>query len=214
MVVKDTMGVVLDKTVSTYNAANKLVRSEQFAPNGQSRGNVSTYEYDANMRKIRENQLEADTVKYYAAFEYTGSSDLPSVITLHSKSNGTDNIFNYSAMVYDANKNILSKTDDLNATQKRKKTFYTYDNKKQGFVIKYPGLGGISAFSAYGLSGIGGNNVLSIREENYNSAGAVTTTTTNSFTYEYDANGYPTKRTYVSPSSGSTSVITFTYHCH
>ena len=57
------------------------------------------------------------------------------------------------------------------------------------------------------------NNNGLISEESYNSSGGVSGSTTNNFSFEYDANNYPTKRTYTSQ-SGNTSIFDAIYHCH
>jgi hypothetical protein len=206
-IISDTLGIVRSRVEYTYNTANKLVRREYFQ--GANSNSVSTMEYDASMRIVRNNRLQADTIKDYSIIEYSNATDLPSKSTGYSKYNGTIIQGGYTFFTYDASGNLLNSTSYGSDNVKRETSDYTYDNKKLGYFVNVPGAGRVS-FASNNMHDT--NNVISFVNKRFSADGSVSSTKTSNISYTYDANNYPITRT--ASANGVTATDSAAYNCN
>jgi hypothetical protein len=206
---KDSLNNVTGRDIFTYNTANKIIYAESQNAAGQRDYYDGRYEYDASMRQTRENRLYHDSVNYAIGYNYTGSGDLPSTVRIFSRRNGALRLDSYSTRIYDTNKNLISETYYSPDSLRTGVITYTYDTKKLGFFINYPGLGRVSKINT---PVFGTNNALTSTTVLYNPAGNITSNTTNNWVYQYNTNNYPSKL--LTTGLPNISGFDVTYYCH
>jgi hypothetical protein len=213
---KDAGGVAGSSQEFAYNASGKLIQVKEINTLG-----VTTYltnlEYDSNQRITRVESLSqasppstALTLSSYTTYNYSGAdtkaiSSAYTSITFPS-GNGTTT---YS---YDSNNNLTSEIE-VRADNSRTTYQRVFDDKKGGYFV-IPGYATQNSTGSNAPNNIAGkNNIITETYTRYDASNVQTSRTVYNHTYEFDAKGNPIKRTRV-PSSGTTSVSTFGYHCH
>jgi YD repeat-containing protein len=185
---RDTLGQVYSRTNYTYDGSSRITRMDFFSVDAI--GNAVATNFDT--------------------YEYNGADLRPSKYT-HTDITFPLNNF-YRTYVYDANGNTTNenwfKPKTNNATDLYKCNSYTrtFDTKKV-LSVSLSGRGDWISTGTVTLNIAGKNNISSQNYIVYDETGAETSNRTTTYTWQYDANGYPTQ------GQVGTDILTITAVC-
>lgn len=215
-----------------YGASNRLEKINTYGQDGTTVEEYSQITYDGSGRATRVDEYVGTDMTGYTTIEYDGSNrpskariyaedstgglsevaQLTNVYTnnqvtrsnVYFVDNGTPVLFLYQEYSYTSGNIVNEKTyfaDAFGQGQLNSTSDYQYDNKKNPYLLlNMPVL-----FSGAAMST---NNPTSATYKDRNGA----TTDSETYTYVYNGNGYPTSVT-TTPSQGSPYTTEITYNC-
>lgn len=198
------------------NASKQIIKGQMFEANGNSDVYV-TYEYDNNGSVAKANYFIKDSGSstfenlFYVGYEYTNKVLKKTTINFDF---GIGAFIPVSATEYtlDAKGNItktmqyeVNVANPFGPMQLKGSTEYQYDDKKNPLQVLSYLLIDPQTYSL-AVSALSGNNITAKVAKDENGA----TTSSQTYTYEYNEAGYPTKQT---TTSGATTQITIDYSC-
>jgi hypothetical protein len=213
--IKDVGGVSTGSNEFAYNANGKNIQQKRLNALG-----VPTYitniEYDGNQRITRIEDLgqnsppsTALTLSSYTTYNYSGT-DAKAISSIYRSINYPSG---NSSTTYSYDNNNLTSQIEVRTDNSRTTYQRVFDDKKGGYFV-IPGFLLRNSTGTNAPNDIAGkNNIITETYTNYDASNVQTSRTVYNHTYEFDAKGNPIKRTTV-PSSGTTTVATFGYHCH
>ncbi len=207
--------------VLTYNSANLLIKYENSSSGNDIYYINYTYNSSGNVEEaITYQQQTGSTLldRYKDSFIYSNNrltqtlrtswrhatndwNTNPSIANYEYNANGKISKKNevtngrYYLMTYDANNNI-TKTDEYNLQSGSTTQYYLRSSTTRTFDTKKANTTSFSivpnGFNPYDLVS-GGNNVIDLVAKQYSESGSVTSTHSETNTYQYNEAGYPTK---------------------
>lgn len=180
------------------SSGNQLTSYTETFSNGEYNDHTFTYDNNGNLTKYERYSSEGDSIDFSNEYTYIGDTVFVSVPVSYREGHQTDvlvldrqtgrlkelytNLSNHPHVYeYDSNKNLSKRTEDLDFVDR-----YSYDNKKSilsniGMPAWFWTYNNYENFDLYA----GENNILK-KEYSYSSD-------IDTYTYEYDEDGYPTK---------------------
>ena len=214
---KDAAGVSTQRVDLIYGSNNKIFQIKSYNSAGEQTSQT-TQEYDSDGRCTRKSSLSftagVSSASGYTVIEYSGSSKYPTRAIYTPQPTGMRTITTFT---YDANGNMTESVrfDAPIGGQsiQRYRYQYTYDNKKL-VALNLAGYARVGYDSGANENFIANKNNRTLETQiSYDVLGNETNRSVSSYVYEYNSDGYPTKRTYT-PSSGANVIDTYEYHCH
>lgn len=185
-------------SITKYDNKGRVEESIFTFPSGSVVRSVNIY--NANGKKEQEDQYtrtnNGEVLSWQYFYTYTGNTVL---VRRKNISNGTT--LNYYELTYDNTGNIAVYKiyNSSSGSLIQQQEYSDFDGKKEANSLLPEGFSEI----------VFKENYRSVKITSYNANGSVNSVNNFTYTYEYDADGYPTKRTTIG--GNSPSIITYSY---